>query len=137
MTCSPFRTSQGSRRESCVLAVGKGGEIDVNDVGLKKSFSLSNAAMDAPTYTDLVMEVMFFLLRTIYHTHRYRDSLTLHPKFSFVHAYYPGFGSLLVSSSGSSSTLLSLFPPLITGLTYPLIVSAEDCGVHVARLNFN
>ena len=102
----------------------------MNDVGLKKRFSLSNTAMDASTCTDLMIEVMFFLLRTIYHTHQYGDSLTLHPKFSFVHTYYPGFvHSLLVSSS--SSTLLSLFPPLITGLTYPFIVSAEDCAEYM------
>ena len=43
-----------------VLGAGKGGKIDVDDLGLKKSFSLSNAAMAAPTYTDLMMEVIFF-----------------------------------------------------------------------------
>ena len=43
-----------------VLAAGKGGEIDVDDLGLKKSFSLSSAAMAAPTYTDLMMEVIIF-----------------------------------------------------------------------------
>jgi hypothetical protein len=46
-----------------VLAAGKGGEIDVDDLGLKKSFSLSNAAMAAPTYTDLMLEVIIFLFR--------------------------------------------------------------------------
>jgi NAD(P)-dependent dehydrogenase (short-subunit alcohol dehydrogenase family) len=43
-----------------VLAAGKGGEIDVDDLGLKKSFSLLNASMAAPTYTDLMMEVIIF-----------------------------------------------------------------------------
>lgn len=46
-----------------VLAAGKGGEIDVDDLGLKKSYSLSSAAMAAPTYTDLMMEVIIFLIR--------------------------------------------------------------------------
>jgi NAD(P)-dependent dehydrogenase (short-subunit alcohol dehydrogenase family) len=40
-----------------VLSAGKGGEIDVEDLGLKKSFSLQNAALAAPTYNDLMMEV--------------------------------------------------------------------------------
>jgi NAD(P)-dependent dehydrogenase (short-subunit alcohol dehydrogenase family) len=40
-----------------VLAAGKGGEIDLDDLGLKKTFSLANAALQAPTYNDLMMEV--------------------------------------------------------------------------------
>jgi NAD(P)-dependent dehydrogenase (short-subunit alcohol dehydrogenase family) len=40
-----------------VLATGKGGEIDLNDLGLKKTFTLSSAALQAPTYNDLMMEV--------------------------------------------------------------------------------
>ncbi len=40
-----------------VLAAGKGGEIDVEDFGLKKSFSVQNAATAATTYNDLMMEV--------------------------------------------------------------------------------
>jgi NAD(P)-dependent dehydrogenase (short-subunit alcohol dehydrogenase family) len=40
-----------------VLAAGKGGAIDLNDLGLKKTFSLSNAGLQAPTYNDLMMEV--------------------------------------------------------------------------------
>lgn len=40
-----------------VLAAGKGGEIDLDDLGLKKHYSLSNAALAAPTYNDLAMEV--------------------------------------------------------------------------------
>jgi NAD(P)-dependent dehydrogenase (short-subunit alcohol dehydrogenase family) len=43
-----------------VLAAGKGGEIDVDDLGLKKGFSLSSAAMAAPTYTDLMLEVIIY-----------------------------------------------------------------------------
>lgn len=44
-----------------VLAAGKGGQIDVNDLGLKETFSLKNAALAAPTYNDLMLEVCFFL----------------------------------------------------------------------------
>lgn len=40
-----------------VLAAGKGGKVDLDDLGLKKTFSLLNAALQAPTYNDLMMEV--------------------------------------------------------------------------------
>jgi NAD(P)-dependent dehydrogenase (short-subunit alcohol dehydrogenase family) len=42
-----------------VMAAGKGGEIDLDDLGLKKSYSLTNAALAAATYNDLAMEVSF------------------------------------------------------------------------------
>ena len=45
-----------------VLAAGKGGEIDVEDLGLKKGFSVAAAALQAPTYNDLMMKVKSFLL---------------------------------------------------------------------------
>lgn len=40
-----------------VLAAGRGGEIDVNDLGLQKSYSLIKAANFAATYNDLMVEV--------------------------------------------------------------------------------
>lgn len=40
-----------------VLGAGKGGEIDLDDLGLKKNYTLSSAALGAPTYSDLAMEV--------------------------------------------------------------------------------
>jgi hypothetical protein len=43
-----------------VLAPGNGGKIDLNDLGLKKSYSTSNAAYSAPTYNDLMVEVLCF-----------------------------------------------------------------------------
>ena len=59
-----------------VLAAGKGGEIDVDDLGLKKGYSLSNAGMAAPTYNDLMMEVIIFLFRQHYLLYSHRYSLT-------------------------------------------------------------
>jgi NAD(P)-dependent dehydrogenase (short-subunit alcohol dehydrogenase family) len=44
-----------------VLAAGKGGEIDLNDLGLKKTFTLANCASATPTYNDLMNEVRLFL----------------------------------------------------------------------------
>jgi hypothetical protein len=43
-----------------VFAAGFGGEIDLSDLGLKKNYSLTNAAMAAPTYNDLMLEVRLY-----------------------------------------------------------------------------
>ena len=48
-----------------VLGSGKGGEIDAEDLGLKKNFSLTNAALAAPTYNDLMLEVIISLFPNI------------------------------------------------------------------------
>jgi len=96
-----------------VLAAGKGGEIDVEDLGLKKSFSLLKAGLATPTYNDLMLE----------------SYASLHPKLSFVHAY-PGTVRTPIASS-STSTLLSLASPLLIGLTYPWSYSAKECGEYM------
>lgn len=44
-----------------VLAAGKGGAVDVDDLALKNGYSLSKAALVAPTYNDLMAEVCFLL----------------------------------------------------------------------------
>jgi NAD(P)-dependent dehydrogenase (short-subunit alcohol dehydrogenase family) len=43
-----------------VMAAGKGGAIDLNDLALKNTYSLSNAALVVPTYNDLMMEASQF-----------------------------------------------------------------------------
>ena len=40
-----------------VLAAGKGGAIDLNDLGLKDSYGLKRKADSATTYNDLMIEV--------------------------------------------------------------------------------
>jgi len=42
-----------------VLAAGKGGTIDMDDLGLKKSSGLKRKADSATTYNDLMVEVRF------------------------------------------------------------------------------
>jgi NAD(P)-dependent dehydrogenase (short-subunit alcohol dehydrogenase family) len=45
-----------------VMAPSYGGEIDVNNLDLKKSYSAPKAALVAPTYNDLMMEVSLHLI---------------------------------------------------------------------------
>ena len=40
-----------------VFSAGHGGPIDVNDLGLKRTYSLKNAAYQSITYNDLALEV--------------------------------------------------------------------------------
>jgi NAD(P)-dependent dehydrogenase (short-subunit alcohol dehydrogenase family) len=44
-----------------VFAAGRGGEVDLNDLGLVKGYSLSNAAGSASTYTDAAFQVRRYL----------------------------------------------------------------------------
>ena len=54
-----------------VLSGGRGGEIDMEDLGLKKTFSLSKAASTSSTYNDLMLAVNIFLSRsTVILTHQ-------------------------------------------------------------------
>ncbi|KAJ7648986.1 NAD(P)-binding protein [Mycena polygramma] len=83
-----------------VLAPGHGGKIDLEDFGLKKSFSLANAAAAAPTYNDLMI----------------RDFAVRHPTLTFVHAYpgwvrSDGFANSDSRLMRASSVLLPLFTP--------------------------
>ena len=55
-----LQTAKDANEEGAVVSVlgaGKGGSIDLNDLGLKNTFSLKNAALATPTYTDLMLEV--------------------------------------------------------------------------------
>ena len=40
-----------------VLGPAKGGAIDLDDLAMKKNYSVTKAALVAPTYNDLMMEV--------------------------------------------------------------------------------
>ncbi|KAF7783232.1 hypothetical protein Agabi119p4_2608 [Agaricus bisporus var. burnettii] len=59
----PALNQAGEEGESAkvfsVLAPGKGGEIDLNDLGFKKTFSTIRAGLQSPTYNDLMMEAFY------------------------------------------------------------------------------
>ena len=71
-----------------VLAAGKGGTIDVDDLGLKEYSTLKRNADVATSYNDLVVEVNS-PLHTL-NILRVQELAIRHPKLSFTHAY-PGF----------------------------------------------
>jgi NAD(P)-dependent dehydrogenase (short-subunit alcohol dehydrogenase family) len=92
-----------------VLAAGKGGPIDTDDLGLKKSYTLPNASKAAPTYNDLMVE----------------EFAARNPDLSFTHAF-PG----LVRTPLTKFRHWSLRPlnPLVQAAIYPFSRSQADCA---------
>ncbi|KAJ6537775.1 hypothetical protein B0H19DRAFT_1038135 [Mycena capillaripes] len=95
-----------------VLAAGKGGEIDLEDLGLKKSFSLPNAAAAATTYNDIMVN----------------DLAARHPGLSFIHSY-PGFVATNLFKA-SDSRLFKASSSIILPLIKPFAYSVETSGEH-------
>nr|GAT54191.1 predicted protein [Mycena chlorophos] len=94
-----------------VLAAGQGGAIDLEDPGLKKSFSLPNAARSAPTYNDIM--VIDFAAR--------------YPGISFIHGFPGGVNTGLLKASNTGSLRYARF---IQPLFSPFLYSVEASGEH-------
>ncbi|KAJ4475088.1 NAD(P)-binding protein [Lentinula aciculospora] len=93
-----------------VLGAGKGGKVDLDDLGLKKTFSLSAAALQVPTYNDLMTE----------------EYASRYPSLSFVHAY-PGWVRTNIGSA-SPSPVLRVANKLATSRLSPLSYLATTQG---------
>ncbi|KAJ6533419.1 NAD(P)-binding protein [Mycena vulgaris] len=93
-----------------VLAAGMGGAIDLEDLGLKKSFSIANAAAAAPTYNDIMVN----------------DLAARYPGLSFVHSYPGVVRTGLLKASDSRFIKASAFlMPLLTPFSYSVEASGE------------
>lgn len=92
-----------------VLAAGFGGPIDTNDLGLKKTFTLRNAALAASTYNDLMME----------------SFATQYPDMAFTHIT-PG----VVRTNLVSFSHWALRPVngLLRAAAYPISRSQDECA---------
>ncbi|KAJ7792148.1 NAD(P)-binding protein [Mycena olivaceomarginata] len=94
-----------------VLSAAKGGKIDLDDLGLKKTFSLPNAAAAGGTYNDIMVV----------------DLAKRYPGLTFVHSY-PGFVStnLLKASDTRFMRLSNAFlMPLLSPFAYSVQASGE------------
>ncbi|KAF9461000.1 hypothetical protein BDZ94DRAFT_1168553 [Collybia nuda] len=96
-----------------VLAAGKGGPVNLDDLGLKKTYSVSNAALATPTYNDLMIEE--FSMR--------------YPELTFVHAY-PGLVRTSIFSS-ADSMLIKASAYIVPILGYPFSTSQEETGEYM------
>ncbi|KAF9816916.1 hypothetical protein IEO21_03790 [Rhodonia placenta] len=100
-----LRAAKGAGEDArvmSVLAAGEGGKIDVEDLGLKKSYSGFNAMFVASTYNDLMVE-------------SFAEQET---GASFVHIY-PG-----VVRTPIVNRIVQL-------LLYPFVRAPEDCAEHM------
>ncbi|KAF8993356.1 hypothetical protein BDQ17DRAFT_1252988 [Cyathus striatus] len=93
-----------------VLGAGRGAPVDLDDLGLMKTYSTAKAATAAEGYNDLMME----------------EYASQNPEITFAHATPGAVRTNLLSSSPSS--LLRHTAPLVNALAYPLTVSAEECA---------
>ncbi|KAI0675357.1 NAD(P)-binding protein, partial [Trametes maxima] len=90
-----------------VLGAGYGGEIDLDDLGMKKSYSIMRAGLTSPTYTDLMME----------------SFAERNPGIAFIHINPGGVRTPLVKLPG-------FLGPIVNTLTWPIMKSPEDCAEH-------
>ncbi|EAU89838.1 hypothetical protein CC1G_06990 [Coprinopsis cinerea okayama7 len=101
-----------------VLAAGTGGEIDLNDLGLVKNYSITAAALQAVTYNDLMME----------------EYAERNPGLTFIHSY-PGVVKTSIISNSPSKFIR------LTGKIMPLfslfMTSKEACAQYMWSAIFN
>uniref|UniRef100_A0A0W0F1V1 NAD(P)-binding protein n=1 Tax=Moniliophthora roreri TaxID=221103 RepID=A0A0W0F1V1_MONRR len=107
-------TEQGEEaRVVSVLAAGHGGPVNLNDFGLKKTFSLGTCAAETTTYNDLMIESF---------SDRY-------PSLSFIHAY-PGVVRTALAAN-SHTLLMRIGSQIAYTLGYPFTISQDDCGEYM------
>ncbi|RXW16663.1 hypothetical protein EST38_g9190 [Candolleomyces aberdarensis] len=102
-----------------VYGAGRGGAIDVNDLGLKKTYSLINSSRSGPTYNDLMMEEYS------------RQNLEL----TFTH----GFPGAVLTNFGASagSTVLRFLAPLRNVALKPFASAPAECAEYMWQGIFN
>ncbi|KAF9255587.1 NAD-P-binding protein [Marasmius fiardii PR-910] len=97
-----------------VLSAGYGGNVDTEDLGLRKTFSKTRLALVAPTYNDLMME----------------EYATGNPGISFAHAH-PGWVDTGYISNSESSFIRrtnNVIFPILRPLLRPFIFTREESG---------
>ncbi|KZP15754.1 NAD(P)-binding protein [Athelia psychrophila] len=101
-----------------VLAAGNGGPIDLEDLGLKKGYTLRSAGIAAATCNDLMIESL----------------AEQHPDMAFTHMS-PGIVRTPMAMP-TSSWLKPLYP-LVLGLLYPISVSMSESAEYMLHALFS
>lgn len=105
------RGEGGEATVMSVMAASYGGEIDCNDLGLKKAYSAPRAALVAPTYNDLMMEASggYHITAQLFTDINLQSYAAKSPSLTFIHAH-PGFVRTNYMSSSRSPILRALSP---------------------------
>jgi len=83
------RANNQEARVMTVLAPGNGGKIDLDDLGLKKTYSFFTNLFQVPTYNDLLVEVRYhsqFLSEKLHSDHELRKSRSTADIFQRYHS---------------------------------------------------
>ena len=119
-----------------VMAAGKGTKIDLDDLGLKKSYTLARAGTQAPTYNDLMVEVNHYCLsvsqkKTVTHPpcSSNQEYAARNPDLAFIHAY-PGVVRTGLMAS-SDSLILRAVSSIVVPLSYPFSTSYAEAGEYM------
>ncbi|KAG5648434.1 hypothetical protein DXG03_005008 [Asterophora parasitica] len=96
-----------------VMAAGKGGPIDLDDLGLKKTYSVGNAGIAAPTYNDLMVQ----------------EYAQRNPGLTFVHSYPGVVNTGLITNS--DTPWIKATSSIYKALSYPFSVSYQDSGEYM------
>ncbi|KAF8999686.1 hypothetical protein BDQ17DRAFT_1246371 [Cyathus striatus] len=96
-----------------VLSSGRGGKPDLDDLDLKKSYSVSRAAKAAESYNDFMVE-----------EYAERNS-----ELTFIHAAPGGVRTNLIASSPSA--WMRAASPIINVLAHALTVTKEECAEYM------
>ncbi|KAL1672772.1 hypothetical protein EV122DRAFT_224035 [Schizophyllum commune] len=102
-----------------VFSAGHGGPIDVDDLGLKRTYSLKNAAEQGTTYNDLALE----------------EFASRNPTISFSHIYPGGVRTGIIKNSNSyliKAVSYALYP-----LAYLASVPEEVCADYMTYALLN
>ncbi|KJA16022.1 hypothetical protein HYPSUDRAFT_58495 [Hypholoma sublateritium FD-334 SS-4] len=102
-----------------VLAPAAGGAIDLDDLALKNSFSVTRAALVTPTYNDMMME----------------SFAEQEPRIPFIHAS-PGVVRTSLAASSPSWALRYSASALLL-LARPFSVTGAECGEYMWNSIYN
>lgn len=114
-----------------LLAAGEGGNIDLDNLGLKRGYSLPKAMEAAATYNDLMIEVRNSMLtcsKVADHSRYLQTFAAQQPDMAFTHMF-PG----LVRTGLTKPAHWALAPvwPVMQALMYPFSISAADSAEYV------
>jgi NAD(P)-dependent dehydrogenase (short-subunit alcohol dehydrogenase family) len=107
------RDADQDARVMTVLHAGGGGKVDLSDLGLKRTFSLSRAASACCSYNDCMVESL----------------AARYPEMAFTHAF-PGLVETGIGAS-SPSRVLRAATPLWNLIFRVAGVTADVCGEHL------
>jgi len=92
-----------------VYAAGHGGSIDLDDLGMKKSYSAASSGVIGPTYNDIMVQ----------------SFAEKYPGISFTHTFPGTVRSDMLRAIGWGARIVK---PILMTLLYPISISPEECG---------